>query len=43
MLRARYLSVRTTDVDTQAAIALLEGAVALDPTFAVAYGDLAAA
>ena len=43
MLRARYLSVRTTDADTQAAIALLERAVALDPTFAVAYGELAAA
>ena len=43
VLRARYLSVRTTDVDTQAAIALLERAVALDPTFAAAYGDLAAA
>jgi tetratricopeptide (TPR) repeat protein len=43
VLRARYLSVRTTDVDTQAVIGLLERAVALDPTFAVAYGDLAAA
>ncbi len=43
VLRARYLSVRTTDVDTQAAIGLLERAVALDPNFAVAYGDLAAA
>jgi DNA-binding winged helix-turn-helix (wHTH) protein/tetratricopeptide (TPR) repeat protein len=43
MLRARYLSVRTTDVDTRAAIELLESAVALEPTFAVAYGDLAAA
>jgi DNA-binding winged helix-turn-helix (wHTH) protein/Tfp pilus assembly protein PilF len=43
LLRARYLSVRTTDADTQAAIALLERAVALEPTFAVAYGDLAAA
>ena len=43
VLRARYLSVRTTDVDTGAAIGLLERAVALDPTFAVAYGDLAAA
>ncbi len=43
VLRARYLSVRTTDVDTAAAIELLERAVALDPTFAVAYGDLAAA
>ena len=43
VLRARYLSVRTTDVDTRAAIELLERAVALEPTFAVAYGDLAAA
>jgi tetratricopeptide (TPR) repeat protein len=43
VLRARYLSVRTTDVDTQAAIALLERAVALDPGYAVAYGELAAA
>lgn len=43
VLRARYLSVRTTDADTQAAIGLLEHAVALDPTFAVAYGELAAA
>jgi DNA-binding winged helix-turn-helix (wHTH) protein/Tfp pilus assembly protein PilF len=43
VLRARYLSVRTTDVDTRAAIDLLEQAVALDPAFAVAYADLAAA
>ncbi len=43
VLRARYLSDRTTDADTQAAIALLERAVALDPGFAVAYADLAAA
>ena len=43
MLRARYLSVRTTDADTQAAIGLLERAVALDPTFAAAYGNLASA
>jgi DNA-binding winged helix-turn-helix (wHTH) protein/tetratricopeptide (TPR) repeat protein len=43
VLRARYLSVRTTDADTLAAIALLERAVTLDPTFAVAYGELAAA
>ena len=43
VLRARYLSVRTTDADTQAAIALLERAVALDPGFALAYADLAAA
>ena len=43
VLRARYLSVRTTDTDTRAAIALLERAVALDPGFARAYADLAAA
>jgi TolB-like protein/tetratricopeptide (TPR) repeat protein len=43
VLRARYLSVRTTDADTQAAIALLERAVTLDPGFALAYADLAAA
>ena len=43
VLRARYLSVRTTDVDTQAAIALLERAVELDPGYAVAYAELAAA
>jgi DNA-binding winged helix-turn-helix (wHTH) protein/TolB-like protein/tetratricopeptide (TPR) repeat protein len=43
VLRARYLSVRTTDADTQAAIALLERAVALDPGFALAYADLASA
>jgi adenylate cyclase len=43
VLHARYLSVRTTDADTQAAIALLEHAVALDPGFARAYADLAAA
>ena len=42
-MRARYLSVRTTDADTKAAIALLERAVALDPGFARAYADLAAA
>ena len=43
VLRARYLSVRTTDADTQAAIALLERAVQLDPAYARAYADLAAA
>jgi DNA-binding winged helix-turn-helix (wHTH) protein/Tfp pilus assembly protein PilF len=43
VLRARYLSVRTTDADTQAAIALLEHAVAIDPAYARAYADLAAA
>ena len=43
VLRARYLSVRTTDADTQAAIALLEHAVEIDPAYARAYADLAAA
>jgi TolB-like protein/Tfp pilus assembly protein PilF len=43
VLRARYLSVRTTDADSQAAIALLERAIALDPEFAPAYAELAAA
>ena len=43
VMRARYLSVRTTDTDTQAAIALLERAIALEPGFARAYADLAAA
>jgi tetratricopeptide (TPR) repeat protein len=43
LLRARYLSVRTTDRDSQAAIALLERAVAVDPEFAPAYAELAAA
>ena len=43
VLRAKYLSVRTTDADTQGAIALLEHAIALDPGFALAYADLAAA
>ena len=43
VLRARYLSVRTTDADSRAAIALLEHAVALDPEFAPAYAELAAA
>jgi TolB-like protein/Tfp pilus assembly protein PilF len=43
VLRARYLSVRTTDADSRAAIALLERAVALDPEFAPAYAELAVA
>jgi TolB-like protein/Tfp pilus assembly protein PilF len=43
VLRARYLSFRTTDADNRAAIALLEHAVALDPDLAPAYADLAAA
>jgi len=43
VLRARYLSVRTTDADNRAALAHLEHAIALDPGFAAAYGELAAA
>jgi tetratricopeptide (TPR) repeat protein len=43
LLRARYLSVRTTDADNRAALAHLEHAIALDPGFAAAYGELAAA
>ena len=41
--RARYLSVRTTDGDNQAAIALLEKAIALEPGFARAHAELASA
>jgi tetratricopeptide (TPR) repeat protein len=43
VLRARYLSVRTTDADSRAAIALLERAVSLDPEWAPAHAELAAA
>jgi eukaryotic-like serine/threonine-protein kinase len=42
-LKARYLGDRTTDPDTQAAIAHLEGAVMLDPEFAPAHAELASA
>ena len=41
--RAQYLSVRTTDVDNQSAIALLDGAIARDPGFARAHAELASA
>ena len=41
--QARYLSVRTTDADSQQAIVLLERAIALDPTIARAYAELASA
>lgn len=41
--QARYLSVRTTDADSQRAIVLLERAIALDPTVARAYAELASA
>ena len=41
--RARYLSDRTTNADNQSAIALLEQAIALDPTLARAYAGLASA
>jgi len=43
LMRARYLSVSTTDADSQHAIELLEGAVKLEPDFAQAYAELAAA
>ena len=43
VLRARYLSVRTTDADSRAAIALLDRAIGVDPGFAPAYAELAAA
>ena len=43
LLRARYLSVRTTDIDNQNAIALLERAIKLDQSFAAAYAELASA
>ncbi len=43
VLRAQYLSVRTTDADSQNAIALLENAIALDPGFARAHAELASA
>jgi tetratricopeptide (TPR) repeat protein len=43
LLRAEYLSVRTTDADNQSAIALLENAIALDPGFARAHAELASA
>jgi len=43
LLRARYLSMRTTDTDSREAIALLEHAVDLDPGFAPLHAVLAAA
>jgi tetratricopeptide (TPR) repeat protein len=43
LLRAQYLSVRTTDTDNQSAIALLENAIALDSGFARAHAELASA
>ena len=43
LLRARYLSVRTTNEDNKRAIELLEQAIALDPNFAAAFGELASA
>ena len=41
--RARYLSVRTTDVDSRSAIDLLERAIAIDPMSARAHAELASA
>jgi tetratricopeptide (TPR) repeat protein len=43
LLRARYLSVRTTDVDNRSAIDLLEQAIAVDPSSARAHAELASA
>ena len=43
LLRARYFSVRTTNEDNERAIELLEQAIALDPNFAAAFGELASA
>jgi tetratricopeptide (TPR) repeat protein len=43
LLRARYLSVRTTNEDNARAIELLEQAIAIDPNFAPAYGELSSA
>src|SRR5687767_9775872 len=43
LLRARYLSVRTTDADSRSAIELLERAIALDPSSARAHAELASA
>ncbi len=43
LLRARYLSTRTTDEDSREAIALLERAIAIDPGFAPLHAVLAAA
>ena len=43
LLRARYLSVRTTNEDNGRAIELLEQAIAIDPNFAAAYGELSSA
>ena len=43
LMRARYLSVRTTDADSQSAIALLEQAIQVDSAYAPAYAELASA
>ena len=43
LTRARYLSVRTTNEDNKRVIELLEQAIALDPDFAAAYGELGSA
>ena len=43
VLRARYLSDRTTNSDNQSAITLLERAIVVDPMFARAYAELASA
>lgn len=43
VMRARYLSVRTTDADNRTAITLLEHAIERDPAYAPAYAELASA
>ena len=43
LLQARYLSDRTTNTDSKAAIELLEQAIALDPNLALAHAELASA
>jgi tetratricopeptide (TPR) repeat protein len=43
LLRAKYLGVRTTDADTRHAIALIERAIAIEPSSASGYAALASA
>ena len=43
LLRARYLSVRTTDADNRTVIELLERAIGIDPSSARAHAELASA
>lgn len=43
LLRAKYLGVRTTDADTRHAIALIDRAIAIEPSSARAHAALASA